>query len=90
MQLVHVSRWNLSHVSVRVRSVRAASSHNALKQNKTSSGKQVDKIYAHNRFVFYSCNRELRINLAVIPLLGNVAENKKISTVSPRSIYEFI
>ena len=28
MQLVHVSRWNLSHVSVRVRSVRAASSNN--------------------------------------------------------------
>ena len=43
-------------------------------QNKTSSGKQVDKIYAHNQIVFYSCNRELRINLALIPLLGNVAE----------------
>ena len=35
-----------------------------LKQNKTSSGKQVDKICTHNRFVFYSCNRELRIDLA--------------------------
>ena len=30
MQQLHVSRWNLSHVSVRVRSVRAASSHNAV------------------------------------------------------------
>ena len=29
MQLVHVSRWNLSHVRVRVRAVRAASSHDA-------------------------------------------------------------
>ena len=61
-----------------------------LKQEKTSSGKQVDKIYAHNKFVFYSCNRELRIDLALIPLLGNVAENKKILTVSQRSIHEFI
>ena len=26
-----------------------------LKQNKTSSGKKVDNIYAHNKFVFYSC-----------------------------------
>ena len=31
MQQVHVSRWNLFHVSMRVRSVRAASSHNAVK-----------------------------------------------------------
>ena len=30
MQLVHVSRWNQSHVSVRVRLVRAASSHNTV------------------------------------------------------------
>ena len=64
MQLVHVSRWNQSHVSVRVRSVRAASSHDATDQDKTSSGKKVDKIYAHNKIVFYSCNRELRIDLA--------------------------
>ena len=35
-----------------------------LKQNKTSSVKQVDKIYAHNKIVFYSCNRELHIDLA--------------------------
>ena len=35
-----------------------------LKQDKTSSGKQVDKIYAHNKIVFYSCNRELCIDLA--------------------------
>ena len=35
-----------------------------LKQEKTSSVKQVDKIYAHNKIVFYSCNRELRIDLA--------------------------
>ena len=46
-----------------------------LKQEKTSSGKQVDKIHAHNKIVFYSCNRELRIDLDLIPLLGNVAEN---------------
>ena len=39
MQLVHVSRWNRSHVSVRVRLVRAASSHNTVEQEKTSRGK---------------------------------------------------
>ena len=30
MHQVHVNRWNLSHVRVRVRSVRAASSHNTV------------------------------------------------------------
>ena len=25
------------------------------KQDKTSSGKKIDNIYAHNKFVFYSC-----------------------------------
>ena len=45
-----------------------------LKQDKTSSGTKVDNIYAHNKIVFYSCNRELHIDLALIPLLGNVAE----------------
>src|SRR3954465_12652067 len=64
MQLVHVSRWNRSHVSVRVRLVRAASSHNTAESRLTSNGKKNLQFDAHNYFVFYSCNRELLINLA--------------------------
>ena len=58
-------------------------------QDKTSNGKRIDMIYAHNYFVFYSC-KILRIDLALIPLLGIVAENQKISYASPRSIYGVI
>ena len=50
-------------------------------QDKTSSGKKVDKIFAHNRFVFYSCNRELRIDLAHDATVGDRNRNlKKNST----------
>src|SRR3954467_9914577 len=58
------SRWNRSHVSVRVRLVRAASSHNTAESRLTSNGKKNLQFDAHNYFVFYSCNRELLINLA--------------------------
>ena len=64
MQLVHVSRCNRSHVSIRVRLVAPLHPTIPLKQEKTSSGKQVDKTHAHNKIVFYSCNRELHIDLA--------------------------
>ena len=48
------------------------------KQDKTSSGKQVDKIYAHNKIVFYSCNRELRIDLAHDATVGERCRKLKI------------
>ena len=47
------------------------------KQDKTSSGKQVDKIYAHNKIVFYSCNRELRIDLTHDATVGERSNNSK-------------
>src|SRR3954471_3765962 len=43
MHLVHVSRWNRSHVRVRVRLVRAASSHNAAESRLTSNGKHIEQ-----------------------------------------------
>ena len=89
MQLVHVSRWNRSHASIHVRLVRALHPTIPMKQDKTSSGKKVDNINDHNKLCSTHA-RELRIDLALIPLLVNVAENKKFPTVSPRSIYEFI
>ena len=49
-----------------------------LKQDKTSSGKQVDKIYAHNKIVFYLCNRELRIDLAHDATVGECCRKLKI------------
>ena len=56
MQQVHVSRWNLSHVSVRVRSVPAASSHNAARiKIGLVTVSILNKINTHNYFVFYSC-----------------------------------
>src|SRR3989337_3326526 len=58
-------------------SVRAASSHNTADRVITSNGKQYVYNHAHNSFVFYSCKSHLRIDLALIPLLGNGACNSK-------------
>ena len=54
MQLVHVSRWNLSHVRVRVWSVRAASSNNTAEPKYDMLVSSMTYI-AHNSLVFYSC-----------------------------------
>ena len=86
MPLVHVIQWNRSHVSVRVRSVRAASFTMPPKQNKTSSGKKIDNIYAHNKFVFYSCI-ETTHRPSSDTTVGECSRNSKFSYVSPRSIY---
>ena len=47
-------RWNQSRVSVRVMSVRAASSHNAIEQKYDMLVSSMTYI-AHNSLVFYSC-----------------------------------
>ena len=52
------------------------------KQDKTSSGKKINNIYAHNCFVFYSC-----IDLAHDATVGERSRNSKFSYESPRSIY---
>ena len=44
------------------------------------AARELNKINAHNLFVFYSC-KMLRKDLAQMPLLGNVAEFKKIPTL---------
>ena len=49
------------------------------KQDKTSSGKKIDNIYAHNKFVFYSCI-ETRIDLAHDATVGDRSRNLKFST----------
>ena len=45
--------------------------------DKTSNGKQIEQIIAHNYFVFYSC---LRIDLAHDATIGDRSRNSKFST----------
>src|SRR3954467_654461 len=87
MQLVHVSRWNRSHVSVRVRLVRAASSHNTVETRLTSNGKHIEQNQRPQLLCVLLVHGIYAIDLVLIPLLGNVAEIQKFSYVSPRSIY---
>src|SRR6187399_1562311 len=44
------------------------------------TARELNKLNAHNLFVFYSC-KMLRKDLAQMPLLGNVAEFQKIPTL---------
>ena len=56
-------------------------------QDKTSNGKQVDQIIAHNYFVFYSCKESMH-RPSYDTTVGERSRNSKIFLrVSPRSIY---
>src|SRR6187399_3129845 len=78
MHLVHVCRWNQSHVSVRVKSVRAASSHNTAESRLTSNGKKVEQNQTPTTALCSTRARCYALNLSQMPLLDNVAEFKKI------------
>ena len=55
-------------------------------QDKTSNGKIIDNIDAHNYFVFYSCI-ETTHRPSSDTTVGERSINSKFSYVSPRSIY---
>ena len=85
MQLVHVSRWNLSHVRVRVRSVRAASSHNTAEAKYAMLVSSMTSI-AHNSLCSTRAYH-LRIDLAHDATVGE-RSILKISYDHARSIYQ--
>src|SRR3954464_5096256 len=87
MQLVHVSRWNRSHVSVRVRLVRAASSHNTVETRLTSNGKHIEQNQRPQLLCVLLVQRIYAIDLAHDATVGERSRNSKFSYVSPRSIY---
>src|SRR3954470_14748925 len=87
MHLVHVSRWNRSHVRVRVRLVRAASSHNAAESRLTSNGKHIEQNQRPQLLCVLLVQRIYAIDLAHDATVGERSRNLKFSYVSPRSIY---
>src|SRR3954463_11456447 len=87
MQLVHVCRWKLSHVSVRVRSGRAASSHNAAESRLTSNGKHIEQNQRPQLLCVLLVHGIYAIDLAHDATVGERSRNSKFSYVSPRSIY---
>src|SRR3954470_5533988 len=87
MQLVHVSRWNRSHVSVRVRLVRAASSHNTVETRLTGNGKHIEQNQRPQLLCVLLVHRIYAIDLAHDATVGERSRNSKFSYVSPRSIY---
>src|SRR3954471_8717156 len=87
MHLVHVSRWNRSHVRVRVRLVRAASSHNAAESRLTSNGKHIEQNQRPQLLCVLLVQRIYAIDLAHDATVGERSRNSKFSYVSPRSIY---
>src|SRR3954463_13327475 len=80
MQLVHVSRWNLSHVRVRVRSVRAASSHSAAESRLTSNGKHIVQNQCPQLLCVLLVQRIYAIDLAHDATVGERSRNSKFST----------
>ena len=56
-------------------------------QDKTSNGKQIEQIIAHNYFVFYSCIESTH-RPSSDTTVGERSNNSKFSYVSPRSIQE--
>jgi hypothetical protein len=70
--------WNKSHVRKHVRLVRAASSHYATKINIYTKGYNKKIINAHINMCSNRTNH-LRIDMALIPLMGFVAQKTKIS-----------
>ena len=54
-------------------------------QDKTSNGKQIEQIIAHNYFVFYSCIESTH-RPSSNTTVGERSNNSKFSYVSPRSI----
>ena len=87
MHQVHVSRWNLSHVRVRVRSVRAASSHNTAETRLSSSGKHIEQNQRPQLLCVLLVHRIYAIDLAHDATIGERSRNSKFSYMSPRSIY---